>query len=111
MRASTSIFALTLAAPLCWLSWASVAYADDVLAGANAGRGKGLVEKSCTSCHASLFGGDGTKIYSRPDHKVKSLSQLVARVKTCNVNAGAGWQVQDELDAAAYLNQAFYRLK
>lgn len=83
----------------------------DGLAGANASHGKALVEKSCVSCHATLYGGDATKMYLRPDRKVKTLQQLVARVKTCNVNTGAGWRAQDELDAAAYLNEGFYRFK
>ena len=111
MRPSTSITGLAVAAALGVLSWSIAALADDVLAGANAARGKALVEKSCTSCHASLYGGDGTKIYSRPDRTVKSVAQLIARVKICNVNAGAGWHAADEFDAAAYLNQTFYRLK
>jgi len=29
--------------------------------------GKTLVDKSCVSCHASMVGGDGSKIYTRAD--------------------------------------------
>ena len=74
-------------------------------------RGKALVEKSCVTCHATLFGGDASKMYLRPDRKVKDAAQLVARVKTCNVNTGAGWNAADELNAAAYLNQTYYRYR
>ncbi|MBU4498939.1 MAG: cytochrome c, partial [Gammaproteobacteria bacterium] len=40
--------------------------------------GKTLHDKSCTSCHVSMFGGDGSKIYTRDDRKTQSLSQLAA---------------------------------
>jgi hypothetical protein len=99
-----------LAAAVLALVHGGGASADD-LAGASAPRGKTLVEKSCASCHATLYGGDATRMYLRPDRKVNTLPKLIARVKTCNVNTGAGWKPQDELDAAAYLNESFYRFK
>jgi mono/diheme cytochrome c family protein len=74
-------------------------------------RGKELVGQSCTGCHVSLMGGDGSKIYTRPDRIVNNADQLLARVQVCNVNSGAGWFPEDELHAAAYLNQAFYKFK
>lgn len=73
--------------------------------------GKALVDKSCQTCHASMFGGDASKIYTRPDHKVKTPQQLAARVSTCNTNTGAGWFPQEEADVAAYLNQQYYKFK
>lgn len=70
--------------------------------------GQALISKSCTACHVSMFGGDGSKIYTRPDHKVQSATQLLARVRACNNNVGAGWFPEEEIHAAAYLNQRFY---
>ncbi|MEW5943967.1 MAG: cytochrome c [Pseudomonadota bacterium] len=73
--------------------------------------GKTLVEKSCTACHVSMFGGDGSKIYTRPNRKIKTAQQLIARMRVCNTNAGAGWFPEEEMHAAAYLNQAYYHFK
>lgn len=73
--------------------------------------GKPLHDKSCIACHASRFGGDGSAIYTRPDHKVTSRQQLEARVKTCNNNVGTGWFPEEEAHVAAYLNATFYHLK
>ncbi|HQT31445.1 MAG TPA: cytochrome c [Thiobacillus sp.] len=73
--------------------------------------GKTLHDKSCTSCHVSMFGGDGSKIYTRADRKTKSLSQLAARVSGCNANSGAGWFPEDEAHVTAYLNQQYYKFK
>jgi mono/diheme cytochrome c family protein len=74
-------------------------------------QGKALVDKSCVSCHASMYGGDGSKIYTRPDHKVKTPQQLAARVSGCNANTGAGWFPEEEAHVAAYLNQQYYKFK
>jgi mono/diheme cytochrome c family protein len=73
--------------------------------------GKALVDKSCLSCHASMYGGDGSKIYTRPDHKVKTPQQLAARISGCNANTGAGWFPEEEAHVAAYLNQQYYKFK
>lgn len=73
--------------------------------------GKALVDKSCLSCHVSMFGGDGSKIYTRPDHKVRTPQQLAARVSGCNANTGAGWFPEEEAHVTAYLNQQYYKFK
>jgi mono/diheme cytochrome c family protein len=73
--------------------------------------GKTLHNKSCVSCHASMFGGDGSQIYSRDNRKIKTAKQLAARVSACNANSGAGWFPEDEAHVAAYLNQQYYQFK
>ncbi len=73
--------------------------------------GKMLVDKSCVSCHISMFGGDGSKIYTRADRKVKNPQQLAARVAACNANTGAKWFPEDEMHVEAYLNQQYYKFK
>lgn len=73
--------------------------------------GKALLEKSCMSCHIGMFGGDGSKIYTRADRKAKTPQQLAARISGCNANTGAGWFPEDELNVAAYLNQQYYKFK
>lgn len=73
--------------------------------------GKALVDKACLSCHVSMYGGDGSKMYTRADHKVKTPQQLAARVSGCNANTGAGWFPEEEAHVTAYLNQQYYKFK
>lgn len=74
-------------------------------------RGEVLVEKKCVACHVSMYGGDGSEIYLRPDHKVKTPGQLASQIAACNANTGAGWFPEEEADVAAYLNQKYYKFK
>ena len=73
--------------------------------------GKTLHNKACISCHINMFGGDGSKIYTRPDRKSNTPQQLAARIAGCNANTGAGWFPGDEAHVAAYLNQHYYKFK
>lgn len=73
--------------------------------------GKALADKSCNTCHVSLMGGDGSKMYTRSERKVKSTQQLAARIRACNANTGAGWFPEDEEHVAAYLNATYYHFK
>ena len=73
--------------------------------------GKTLHDKACVSCHVNMFGGDGSKIYTRADRKTKTAQQLAARISGCNANTGAGWFPEDEAHVAAYLNQQYYKFK
>lgn len=78
--------------------------------GDSAAGGK-LAGKSCESCHVSLFGGDGSKVYTRDNRIVKNTKQLLARVAACNTNSGAGLFPEEELHVAAYLNEKYYKFK
>jgi cytochrome c2 len=73
--------------------------------------GKALHDKACVSCHVNMFGGDGSRIYTRADRKTKTAQQLAARIAGCNANTGAGWFPEDEAHVAAYLNQQYYKFK
>lgn len=73
--------------------------------------GKTLHDKSCIACHASKFGEDGSKMYTRADHKVTTKQQLSARVKACNHNVGTNWFPEEEAHVAAYLDATYYHLK
>ena len=90
--------------------YASLACADP-FAGADPGKGKALVEKSCGTCHSALSQGDPNRIFTRPDRKVKNARQLLGQVHAFSTNTGAGWSADDETNAAAYLNQAFYKFQ
>lgn len=89
---------------------ASPAFATPFAKG-DAKAGKEIVETQCTSCHAARFGGDGGKIYTRADHKMKNASQLAQQITTCNANLGNNLFPEDELNIGAYLNQTYYKFK
>lgn len=80
-------------------------------AGGDAKKGKRLHDAKCTACHVSLYGGDGSGIYTRADRKVKSAAALASRISACNANTGAGWFPEDERHVGAYLNQTFYHFQ
>ena len=75
----------------------------------DASNGKALVERRCMSCHVSKFGGDGSSIYTRPDHNIRSMEALVAQIGRCNEGAHAGLSQEQQQDVGAYLNQSFYK--
>lgn len=92
------------------LGVATVASADPFSAG-NPKIGKQMVDKNCTSCHVSSFGGDGSAIYTREDRIVKNANGLLARIRTCETNLGLKWFEDEEMHVAAYLNQTYYHFK
>jgi cytochrome c2 len=73
--------------------------------------GKKTHDKQCVGCHVAKFGGDGSKIYTRADHRVKSASGLSQQITTCNSMLGNSLFPEDELHLAAYLNGQFYKFK
>ncbi|HEY3328088.1 MAG TPA: cytochrome c [Novimethylophilus sp.] len=92
------------------LGLATAASADPFAAG-NPKIGKQMMDKNCTSCHVSSFGGDGSAIYTREDRIVENASGLLARIRTCETNLGLKWFEDEELHVAAYLNQTYYHFK
>lgn len=83
------------------------ALADDPWGQADPQAGKALHDKACISCHASQYGGDGSKIYTRSGRIVHNKRELLQRVATCNAMTRSGWFPEDEA-AAAWLNQRYY---
>ncbi len=76
----------------------------------NATVGQKLFEKNkCNSCHDTLMGGDGYKIFTRANRKVGSARELIAQITLCSGNVGANFTTQDKQNIGAYLNQ-FYKL-
>ena len=71
--------------------------------------GKVMVDRDCVSCHAAKFADDPDRMYTRPDHRIKSSPQLLAQVQACNTNLGKGYFPEEEEHIAAYLNLQFYR--
>lgn len=73
--------------------------------------GKALHDKQCTSCHIAQFGGDGSKIYTRADRRMKSAQQLAQQITTCNANLGNKLFPEDENNIGGHLNRQFYKFK
>lgn len=80
-------------------------------ASGNASTGKAVYDKQCAACHVKMYGGDGSKIFTRADHRVKSASSLAQQITTCNANLGNQLFPEDEANLGAYLNKQYYKFK
>jgi len=67
-----------------------------------------LHEKNCTGCHIRMYGGDGSKMYSRDGRMLSNRLELLQRVGACNAQMSAGWFPEDEASVAAWLNKHYY---
>jgi cytochrome c2 len=73
--------------------------------------GQSLHDKQCAACHAARFGGDGSKIYTRNDRRVKGTSGLAQMITACNSNLGLNLFPEDEANLGAHLNKQYYKFK
>lgn len=73
--------------------------------------GKAMHETSCVSCHSSMFGGDGSEMYTREFHKVTDSGKLLQQVRNCNTNIGLKWFEDEELHVTRYLNDTYYKFE
>ena len=75
----------------------------------DAGAARELHERACTACHARMYGGDGSKMYTRDGRMLSSRLELLQRVAACNAQMNAGWFPEEEGSVAAWLNKLYYR--
>jgi hypothetical protein len=74
--------------------------------------GKALHDKAkCDACHASLMGGNASRLYTRAERKMKNADALLKQVQFCAAQVGAQWFPEDEQHVAAYLNQQYYKFQ
>ena len=73
--------------------------------------GAAMHEKDCVACHVRRVGGDGTRMYTRPDRRVNTPAQLKTQIAFCNSQLGTGYFPDEEDHVAAYLNLRHYKLK
>ena len=72
--------------------------------------GEALHGQRCAGCHVNMFGGDGSRIYTRDNRSVKSVEGLQLRMELCNTNTQNGELNADQLDdLTAYLNETYYK--
>ena len=102
--------AMKLNAALILLCAATAASADPFPEG-DAKAGQELFTKhDCNRCHNSIMKGDGNKIFTRIDRKVKTADDLIAQIGMCRGSIGVHLTPQQMQDIAAYLNR-YYKLK
>ncbi len=77
----------------------------------DARQGKATHDRQCVGCHAGKFGGDGSRLYTRADRRVKSAAALGQQITACNAMLGNNLFPEDELHLAAYLNGQYYKFK
>lgn len=74
--------------------------------------GKGLhAENSCNTCHQRLKGKNERDFYTRFDRKVNTQEKLVSQIAYCSTQLSLSFFPEDELNIAAFLNNAYYKLK
>ena len=68
-----------------------------------------LHQKNCVACHTRMYGGDGSKMYTRDGRMLSNRLELLQRVAACNAQMNAGWFPEEEGSVAAWLNKLYYR--
>lgn len=71
----------------------------------------GLHEKACVSCHVRMYGGDGSKMYTRDGRMLSTQLDVLQRVAACNSQMSSGWFPEEEGAVAAWLNDTYYHFK
>jgi cytochrome c peroxidase len=78
----------------------------------DAAKGKKTFDQhKCNSCHASMLGGDGSAMFTRADHKIKTPAALTTQITRCSTNLGLMLFEDDEENVGAYLNKNYYKFK
>ena len=66
-------------------------------------------QKNCVACHVKMYGGDGSKMYTRDGRMLSDKLELLQRVGACNAQMNSGWFPEEEANVAAWLNQKYYK--
>ena len=83
--------------------FSAAAQAESMLLG-DVAKGKKLHEGACTQCH-------GSEVYTRKDHRVKSVEGLIGQVNMCNQNLARNYSDNQLNDLVKYLNDSFYKFE
>jgi len=90
---------------------ASLAHAADPWGKVDLSIAPALHEKKCVGCHARMYGGDGSKIYTRDGRMLSNKLELLQRVAACASTMNADWFPEEEGSVAAWLNQRYYHFE
>ncbi len=102
---------MTVSRILPLLLFASVAHAEPPWGKVNLQAAPELHQKACAGCHIRMYGGDGSKMYTRDGRMLSTQLELLQRVGACNAQMNAGWFPEEEGTVAAWLNQRYYRFE
>jgi mono/diheme cytochrome c family protein len=91
------------------LAISPMARGADALLPGDPARGERLHAAQCAGCHASMFGGDAAKIYTRSDHRVRSVEGLMGQVEGCARNLHLSLSRDEMNDLVSFLNQRYYK--
>lgn len=102
---------MTVSRILPLLLFASVAHAEPPWGKVDLLAAPELHQKACAGCHIRMYGGDGSKMYTRDGRMLSTQLELLQRVGACNAQMNAGWFPEEEGTVAAWLNQRYYRFE
>ena len=102
---------MTVSRILPLLLFASVAHAEPPWGKVDLQAAPELHQKACAGCHIRMYGGDGSKMYTRDGRMLSTQLELLQRVGACNAQMNAGWFPEEEGTVAAWLNQTYYKFK
>ena len=102
---------MTVSRILPLLLFASVAHAEPPWGKVDLQAAPELQQKACAGCHIRMYGGDGSKMYTRDGRMLSTQLELLQRVGACNAQMNAGWFPEEEGTVAAWLNQRYYRFE
>ena len=102
---------MTVSRILPLLLFASVAHAEPPWGKVDLQAAPELHQKACAGCHIRMYGGDGSKMYTRDGRLLSTQLELLQRVGACNAQMNAGWFPEEEGTVAAWLNQRYYRFE
>ena len=102
---------MTVSRILPLLLFASVAHAEPPWGKVDLQAAPELHQKACAGCHIRMYGGDGSKMYTRDGRMLSTQLELLQRVGACNAQMYAGWFPEEEGTVAAWLNQRYYRFE
>lgn len=92
------------------LSLSAAVHAADPFAKADPAAGRALLDEAkCNACHVTRMGGDGSRMYTRPERKVRDAQGLLKMVQFCVDRTGAAVFPEDVIHMGVYLNQQFYK--
>lgn len=101
----------TLIIPAMLLLGAATAASANPFPDGNAQTGEKLfAQYNCNQCHNKIMGGDGNKIFTRPNRIRNTPAGLIQQIGICSGNVNAHFTKQETQDLAAYLN-TFYKFK
>ena len=102
---------MTVSRILPLLLFASVAHAEPPWGKVDLQAAPELHQKACAGCHIRMYGGDGSKMYTRDGRMLSTQLELLQRVGACTAQMNAGWFPEEEGSVAAWLNQRYYRFE